>query len=165
MNPYDWQSHHPQVEIPRPALAKVAKTLGRGGSAVVLGGRGMGKSVFLGQLCASLERESSLQVVVVPGPPPDLTVRACLDELSDILDVPHGAVKSRRILDAWFAKDNAPGRLVLLFDEFDRYAEKVDRHTRNPPGRGFFNDLEATRRDLKGLGVLATGSIGLDVCS
>ncbi len=44
MNPYDWQSHHPQIEILRPALAKVVKRLGRGGSAVVLGGRGMGRS-------------------------------------------------------------------------------------------------------------------------
>ncbi|MCP4660642.1 MAG: hypothetical protein GY856_35020 [bacterium] len=161
MNPYDWQSHKPQVKVPRPALAKVAKTLGRGGSAVVLGGRGMGKSVFLQQVCTSLERE--MRVVVVPAPPPELTVRACLDKLADALGVPAGAIDSRKILDSYFARGDAPKRLVLLFDEFDRYAEKADHRATNPPGRGFFNDLEATRRDLRPLGVLATGSIGVYV--
>ncbi len=63
MNPYDWQSHTPRIEVPRPALAKVTKTLGYGGSAVALGGRGMGKSVFLQQLCAALESEGELRVV------------------------------------------------------------------------------------------------------
>ena len=51
----------------------------------------------------------------------------------------------------------------MLFDEFDRYAESGDQRSANPPGRGFFNDLEATRRDLPGLGVMATGSIGVYV--
>lgn len=163
MNPYDWQSHTPEIEIPRPALDQVVDTLGHGGSAVVLGGRGMGKSVFLQQLRATLELEGELRVVVVSAPPPELTVRACLDKLSDTLGVAPGAFDSRKILDAYFARDGVPERLVLLFDEFDRYAERIDQRSTNPPGRGFFNDLEATRRDLRGLGVLATGSIGVYV--
>ncbi len=163
MNPYDWQSHHPQIEIPRPALAKVVKRLGRGGSAAVLGGRGMGKSVFLQQVSARLEREEDMRVVVVPAPPPELTVRACLDQLADMLGVAPGAINTRKILDAYFSRTDVPARLVLLFDEFDRYAERIDQRAVNPPGRGFFNDLEATRRDLRPLGVMATGSIGVFV--
>jgi len=66
-------------------------------------------------------------------------------------------------VDAYFARDGVPPRLVLLFDEFDRYAETGERRSAHPPGRGFFNDLEATRRDVAGLGVLATGSLGIFV--
>ncbi len=163
MNPYDWQSHNPEIAIPRPDLGEVADMLAEGGSAVVLGGRGMGKSVFLQQICEILESRGGLRVVVIPVPPPELTVRSCLDQLARALGASEGAFNSREILDAFFAGHDAPKRLVLLFDEFDRYAEKVDRRSTNPPGRGFFNDLEATRRDLRGLGVLATGSIGVFV--
>ncbi len=159
MNPYDWQSHHPRVEIPRPRLAKVAATLAGGGGAVVLGGRGMGKSVFLRQIGALLD---DARVVVIPAPPPQLDVDACLGQLADSLGV-ETAFNSRKIVDAYFARDGVPERLILLFDEFDRYAETGDRRSANPPGRGFINDLEATRRDVPGLGVLATGSLGVYV--
>ncbi len=153
MNPYDWQSHHPRIGIPRQAVAEVAETLHDGGSAVVLGGRGMGKSVFLQQLQEALAQAGAVRVVLIPTPPPELTVRACLDKLADVLEVEPGAIDSRKIVDAWFAREDAPPRLVLLFDEFDRYA--TSRSSGNPPGRGFFNDLEATRRDVQGLGLMA----------
>ncbi len=163
MHPYDWQSHKPEIAIPRPSLGKVSETLAEGGSAVALGGRGMGKSVFLQQIRDSLESRDDLKVAVIPAPPPELTVRACLDRLARALGVAQGGFDSREILDAYFAGDGVPQRLVLLFDEFDRYAERVDQQSTDPPGRGFFNDLEATRRDLRGLGVLAAGSIGIFV--
>ncbi len=160
MNPYDWQSHHPRVEIPRPRLARVAGILAAGGSSVVLGGRGMGKSVFLGQLEAVLDDDT--RVIVIPAPPPRLDVDACLGQLADALAV-EPAFSTRKIVDAYLARDGVPERLVLLFDEFDRYAETGSRSSANPPGRGFFNDLEATRRDVRALGVLATGSLGVYV--
>jgi len=159
-NPYDWQSHNPRIEVPRPLSDRVAATLGEGGSAVVLGGRGMGKSVYLQQIKAALGDD--VRVVVVPAPPPELTVRACLGQLAEVLGV-EPASNSRRMVDAYFAKTGSSGRLVLLFDEFDRYAEIGDSRSPHPPGRGFFNDLEATRRDVKGFGVLATGSLGVYV--
>lgn len=162
-NPYDWQSHHPRIEVPRAEVDKVAKTLRQGGSAVVLGGRGMGKSVFLRQVSAALARDGDPEVVLIAAPPPDLSVRACLDQLADALGVAPGAFNSRKILDSWFAREDKLRRLVLLFDEFDRYAEGGAQTSSNPPGRGFFNDLEATRRDLAHLGVLATGSLGVFV--
>ena len=162
-NPYNWQSHTPQVQIQRPDVALVAKTLLGNGSAVVLGGRGMGKSVFLAQLKTRLEQEEATRVLLIESPPPALTVEACLDHLARRLQVPSGeGVASREIFAAFFARDGAPQRLVLLFDEFDRYAEK-GQPSAQPPGRGFFNDLEASRRSLPQLGILAVGSIGVYV--
>ncbi len=164
MNPYDWQSHNPSVEIPRPALGRVVETLRHGGSAVVLGGRGMGKSVSLRQLRAVLEQDGDNRVVLVSAPPAALSVQACLGQLARRLGVPSGDYYSSiEILESYFARDDVPERLVLLFDEFDRYAGKSVSATEDPPGRGFFNDLEATRRDLPPLAVLATGSLGVYV--
>jgi hypothetical protein len=161
-NPYDWQSHNPRVEIARAEVDRIADTLREGGSAVVLGGRGMGKSVTLQQIRRALAEDGSTRVELIPAPPPELTVRACLDELAEVLGVAGGASRTRRILDAYFSRGDVPERLVLLFDEFDRYAEKGEPSA-TPPGRGFFNDLEASRRDLPGLGIMATGSLGVFV--
>ncbi len=161
-NPFDWQSHNPRVELPRPDVERLAKTLARGGSAVLLGGRGMGKSVTLQQIRRVLEEDGSTRVVLIPSPPPELTVRACLDRLALHLKVATGALDSRMLIDAYLDRRDVPQRLVLLFDEFDRYAEKGEPSA-TPPGRGFFNDLEATRRDVPGLGVMAAGSLGVFV--
>ncbi len=162
MNPYNWQSHNPSVQVPRTDVDRVAEILLHNGSAVVLGGRGMGKSVFLRQLQAELTREPGVKVVLIEAPPAPLTVETCLDFLARALGVPGDPLSSRTFLDDYFARDGAPQRLVLLFDEFDRYAEKGETSP-HPPGRGFFNDLETSRRSLTRLGVLAAGSIGVFV--
>jgi AAA domain len=162
-NPYNWQSHKPKVQVPRPDVDLAAETLLGNGSAVVMGGRGMGKSVFLGQLKAKLERAPGTRVLTIIAPPATLTVEACLAHLAKILGVPeHRGAYSVEIFESYFARADAPERLVLLFDEFDRYAEKGGPSAQ-PPGRGFFNDLEAARRELPGLGLLAAGSIGIFV--
>ncbi len=160
MNPYNWQSHRPQAEIPRNEVERLSQILRNNGSAVVLGGRGMGKSVFLRQVKADLERHPGTQVVLLEVPPPKLTVEACLGALARQLGLSPTPFDSREIFDELFARDGAPERLVLLFDEFDRYAEKGEPSAQ-PPGRGFFNDLEASRRSLPELGLLAVGSIGV----
>ncbi len=133
-NPYDWQSHHPRVEIPRAEVDRIAEILADGGSAVVLGGRGMGKSVFLRQLRTALGNGGETRVVLISAPPPELTVRACLDQMARHLEAPLGAFNSQAVVDAYFARGDVPERLVLLFDEFDRYAEKGGESA-NPPGR------------------------------
>ncbi len=161
-NPYDWQSHNPRVEIPRTEADRVAGTLREGGSAVVLGGRGMGKSVILRQIRTALAQDGSTRVELISAPPPELSVQACLDDLAEVLGVEAGALRSRRILEAYFSRRDVPERLVLLFDEFDRYTEKGEPSA-TPPGRGFFNDLEATRRDFAGLGIMTAGSLGVFV--
>ncbi len=163
-NPFDWQSHHPRVAVARGEVDRIAGNLAKGGNVVGLGGRGMGKSVFLQQLRAALEQSGEVRVVLISTPPPELTVRACLDRLAGILEVTGEAVDTRMIVDAWFARDSVKPRLVLLFDEFDRYASfPHPTSSANPPGRGFFNDLEATRRDVSALGIMATGSLGVFV--
>jgi hypothetical protein len=162
MNPFNWQSHRPEIEIPRPDVGRLSEVLRSNGSAVVMGGRGMGKSVFLGQLKSELERHPGTRVVLLEAPPPALTVEACFEALARRLNVSGRPFDSREVFDEYFARPDAPERLVLLFDEFDRYAEK-GTPSAQPPGRGFFNDLEAARRSLPGLGVLAVGSIGVFV--
>lgn len=159
-NPYNWQSHRPRPEVARVEVDGAAEILGENGSAVVLGGRGMGKSVFLRQLKAKLELDPGTRVVLIEAPPAALTVEACLGALAAELGVPTDPFSSRGIFNAFFSRDDAPERLVLLFDEFDRYAEKGGPSAQ-PPGRGFFNDLEASRRSLPQLGLLAVGSIGI----
>ncbi len=162
-NPYNWQSHTPRIQIPRPDVGPVAEKLLTNGSAVIMGGRGMGKSVFLGQLKKRLESEPDTAVLLFVGPSARLTVQGCLQKLARRLGVPmEEGMDSLEIFESYFARDGAPERLVLLFDEFDRYAEKGEASSQ-PPGRGFFNDLEASRRSLPQLGVLAVGSIGIFV--
>jgi hypothetical protein len=160
-NPYNWQSHTPQNQVPRPDLDLAAETLLGNGSAVFLGGRGMGKSVFLRQLAAELEGRPGTQVVLFVAPPAPLTVRTCLTRLARQIGVDaHEDAGALEIFESYFGRDGASERLVLLFDEFDRYAEKGETSAQ-PPGRGFFNDLEAARRELPRLGILAAGSIGV----
>ncbi len=160
-NPYNWQSHTPRIQVPRPDLDLAAETLASNGSAVFLGGRGMGKSVFLRQLRDELARQPGTEVVLFVGPPARLTVHSCLRRLARQLGVAaEEDAESLEIFGSYFRRDHAPERLVLLFDEFDRYAEKGSPSTQ-PPGRGFFNDLEAARREMPQLGILAAGSLGV----
>jgi len=166
MNPYDWQTNAPGIEFLRPEVDEIVPQLRRGGSVVTLGGRGMGKSVFLRQLRAELERDSESRVLLIPEPPPNLTVDDCLEQLAEALGVTvAGPLRSRKLFDAYFTRDDVPERLVLLFDEFDRYAEGgFPASPGSPaPGRAFFNDLESARRSFRRLGVLAAGSIGIYV--
>ena len=160
-NPYNWQSHSPNVQIPRDGVDRAVELMRNNGSAVVMGGRGMGKSVFLRQLKAELEEDAGTEVLLIEEPPAALTVEAGLGFLADNLGVAPNPFSSRRLFDEYFAREGAPERLVLLFDEFDRYAEKGP--TPQPSGRGLFNTLEASRRSLPQLALLAAGSIGVFV--
>ncbi len=160
-NPYNWQSHTPRVQVPRLDVDRVAATLRGNGSVVVMGGRGMGKSVFLGQLKARLESDPETGVLLFVGPSARLTVEGCLHKLARRLGVHvDEGMDSLEIFESYFARDDAPERLILLFDELDRYAEKGESSAQ-PPGRSFFNDLETSRRTLQQLGVLAVGSVGI----
>ncbi len=76
MNPYDWKRNQPTVEVSRSEAAAVADELHRGGSGVLLAGRGMGKSVFLRQLRRQLERLPDTRVVLFDDPPAEPSVAA-----------------------------------------------------------------------------------------
>jgi hypothetical protein len=162
MNPYDWQRHIPQVEVLRDELDAVAEGLLQGSSFVVLGGRGMGKSVFLRQLTARLAGASDTRVVLFKAPPTRLSVEDCFAELARGLGVTAPQARHcEELFEAFFAQPGAPHRVVLLYDELDRYAPFEGARAADPPGRLFFNDLELARRELPGLGILAAGSIGI----
>jgi hypothetical protein len=160
MNPYDWKRNQPAIEVQRPEAGPVAGELKRGGSGVLLAGRGMGKSVFLQQVQRELDGIPGVRAVLIEEPPADLSVRACLEALARSLgvDVP-GALAAREVVDAYRGRGGASENLVLLFDELDRYAKT--NGTAEPPGRHYFNSLESLRRNLPGVGILAAGSIGV----
>lgn len=159
-NPYDWQRHDPKVQVSRSALPEVVDCLRRGGGAVVLGGRGMGKSVFLQQVKAELEQSPEVRVILFASPPTDLTVGTCLKALARELEVPvEDALDPRDLLEQYLSRDGAPLHLVLLYDELDAYG----RAPGDPPGRRFFNGLEAARREIPRIAVLAAGSLGVFV--
>ncbi len=166
MNPYDWQRHRPQVEIERAEVKAVAEKVARGKSGVLLAGRGMGKSVFLRQVAEAVERllGDEVRVVLVREPPSRLTVEECVKELAEALELPvSGTPSIRRLLETYDADPSRPGRLVILYDEFDRYGRPPDVPHASPPGREFFNNLESVRRDYSELGVMAAGSLGVFV--
>lgn len=164
MNPYDWQRHQPEVEVPRPAVAEIAGKLARGKSGVLLAGRGMGKSVFLRQVAAELEKHEDLGVLLFAEPPTELSARSYLDALGTALGVevsePLGV---RPLIESWLRAERRPARLVLLYDEFDRYGQRSTTASTSSAGRDFFNNLESVRRDYRELGILAAGSLGVYV--
>ncbi len=162
MNPYDWKRHRPRVEVPRAAVDAMADELRDGTSGVLLAGRGMGKSVFLRQVARRLESLDDVRVALFAESPARLTVASCLEALAQELgvDVP-GALHASDVLAAYSRREDVPERLVLLYDELDRYARSPEGRLADPPGRSFFNSLESARRDTPELGVLAAGSIGV----
>jgi len=162
-NPYNWQRHQPSVEVQRSQVEPILRELRRGGSAVVIGGRGMGKSVLLRQVQRAIEQSSAARAVLLSTPPLESTVAAYLADLARALGLATAPVTNTRdLIETYFSQDHALPQLVLLYDEFDSYAKSPANPT-DSPGRRFFNDLEATRRDVEGLAVLAIGSIGVFV--
>jgi len=160
-NPYDWRRHRPRVEIIRPGVDDVAADLGRGGSAVLIAGRGLGKSVFLRQLQSRLEREPGVVPVLLSAPPAELTVRELIRELARRLEVDAGDASGvHEVFQKWLDERGSGQRAVLLYDELDRYGKSAASPA-HPPGRDFFNNLELARRDFPELGALAAGSIGV----
>lgn len=151
MNPYDWKRNQPQVEVPRSEVASLAEELRAGGSAVLMAGRGLGKSVFLGQVERALEGFDDTPVVLIDEPPAELTVASCLETLARRLGVSAPtALSAREVIEAYRARDDAAEHLVLLYDELDHYAGGP-----HPPGGSFFNSLEFTRRNIPRLGIMA----------
>ena len=161
MNPYDWKRQAPEVEVWRPEVSPVAAGLRHGNSAVLLAGRGMGKSVFLQQLQRELGKSDDVRAILFEEPPSEMSVRAFLDQLARRLGVEASdAVRARDVIELYLEQDVAP-HLVLLFDEFDRYARASNGVQTDPPGRDFFNSLESMRRSIKNVGILAAGGVGV----
>ena len=98
------------------------------------------------------------------GPPAQITVASCHRALARRLAVaPHPDLATGELLEDLLSKPGGPARIVLLFDEFDGYADMGDGRIGDKPGRRFFNDLETARRELDGLSIVAAGNIGVFV--
>lgn len=161
MNPYNWRGNRPQVEVSRPGVEAVALDLKRGGSGVLLAGRGMGKSVFLWQVHAFLQELPDVLPVFFPGPPEELTVPACVRVLARRLGIDKPDLLDTQEVIETVLEMNAGKTLVLIYDELDRYAH-VGSTPADAAGRHFFNNLEVMRRNHEPrLGILAAGSIGV----
>jgi energy-coupling factor transporter ATP-binding protein EcfA2 len=161
-NPYDWQHHEPAVEVPRTLVQSVVAELLQGAGAVVIGGRGMGKSVLLRQVRGALESSGPVRVVSSPSPPQSLSAQDCLETLAEQLDEPVAGLRTSHELCERYFRRRKSERLVLLYDEFDRYA-RAPAPNAPVPGRLFFNDLETARRSFPQLGILAVGTLGVFV--
>src|SRR5262245_50132531 len=84
-NPYNWTTDDPDpaVTVSRaPLIEEAAAVLRAGRGAYVLGGRGLGKSVFVHQLAAHLQAQADTRVVVLAGPPAPRTLDAALQAIA-----------------------------------------------------------------------------------
>jgi len=157
--PYTWTKARPQEVIGRKALLDEVETGLLGDeSFALLGGRGMGKTVFLTELVRRLEVRQNVQIELIDELPGERTKSACVAMLADTLGVGEqrsGTVKA--VLRAW--QTAHPGKkLILLYDDVDDYA--TERGKRSELGRDFFSALESARQHLD-IGVLAAGSLGM----
>jgi len=160
-NPYRWDTNSPRFVVEqRGELEALAASLREGGSAVLVGGRGMGKSVFLRRLADHLAAQEGVAVVRVEGPPPGATLADCLEALARRLGVAApGFLHAEPILDAFARSHPELGAVVLLYDEIDQYT----RHSapEQPLGRLLLDHLEIVRRERPDLGILAAGGLGV----
>jgi AAA ATPase domain len=183
-NPYDWRSENPKHPVRREALLQqaLATCLDGDGVFLLLGARGMGKSVFLAHLEAELRNNNTeLEILSFSGPPlaagPVMVVDDILSALLDgLVESAERRGKSRpddelqrklrslaskrllhRMLEAYLdAFSDKIERIVLLYDELDRYADL------SGVGRNYFNALEDARKKLeRRLVVVTAGGLGL----
>lgn len=163
-NPYDWTRHQPRLRLDRePLLTDLVKRLLDGNGCVLVGGRGMGKSVVLQQIADRLSVEApEVTVVCFRAPPLPPTMEASLHELEKQLDLPHvEGSDAREILERHFAGSPSQRACVLLFDELDQY---VSPRNKDSLARSLLNHLEAVRRGSpRPLGILIAGGLGLYV--
>jgi hypothetical protein len=132
--------------------------LRRGVALKLVGGRGMGKSVLLRQIQDRFAGESDTRVVLVPGPPDEGTLLACVRDIAIRLGLDPLA---RTTMDAVMEAVSAQGiaRIILLIDEADQYV------LLGPPGelaRTWFNRLEALRKVwMDRVAVVIAGGLGI----
>lgn len=177
-NPYDWKGESKSF-VGREALLKqaIATCLEGEGVFLLLGTRGMGKSVFLAHLETELHQNPEIEIISFPGPPmPRVSPRAADDILLALLERLLECAQRRgrssnefenqlreltrkrqlrELFDVYL--DGLAGeidRIVLIYDELDRYAE-------SSAGSDYFNALEDARKKLnKRLVVVAAGGLG-----
>lgn len=158
--PYDWTRPRSPVTITRPAVDRAIEVLLAGRGALLLAGRGLGKSSFLSEVASGLGRDPSVKVLRYREPPGiERTLDAILRRLARDLGVNAPGVESfDDVLGEFLSRETTQQSVCLLFDEVDQYATPADGE---PLGRRLFNHLESCRQECDGrLGVLAAGGLG-----
>jgi hypothetical protein len=166
-NPYRWDSHvvSPEVELARPELLEsTARRLLRGGSVVLLGGRGLGKSVFLRQLEQHLRAQPGVAVFLLE-PAGVRSLTGALTELVRVLGLPvrPGAAPpatAQEVIEQFLYKQPETRSVILLFDGVEAYVLGEEGQG-GGLARLWFDHLEAVRRNLPRLGVLVAGGRGV----
>jgi hypothetical protein len=158
-NPYRWQHDQPAHLVAREDLVgRIEGHLRRGVAVKLVGGRGMGKSVLLRQVQARFAGEPSTRAVIVPGPPDEGTLVACVQDIAVRLGL---GELVRTTMDAVMEAAAARGieRIILLVDEADQYV------LLGPTGelaRAWFNRLEALRKGwMDRVSVVIAGGLGI----
>ncbi len=163
-NPYDWTRHQPRVALDRGSLVvDLVEQLLEGRGCVLMGGRGMGKSVLLSQVAARIRREApEVTVLCFSDPPAPPTFEAAIRQIEDGLQLTHvPGNDASRTLDRHFADAPEQQGCVLLFDELDQY---ISPRSKDSLARTLLNHLEAfRRRSAHPIGILTAGGLGLYV--
>lgn len=158
-SPYRWQHDQPSHVVPRAELVnQLEGHLRRGVAVKLVGGRGMGKSVLLRQVQARFSGESDTRVIIVPGPPDEATLVACVEDIAARLGLtPLARTAMSALMDA--ATAQGIERIVLLVDEADQY---VLLGTSGDLARSWFNRLESLRKGWTDrVSIVVAGGLGL----
>lgn len=171
-NPYKFDTDQPSYVVKRAALMNgLIGQIEGGKSSILLGARGMGKSVLLSQIEQALDQKPGIDTFVFHRAPPDGTVQDAVNALVYKLEERFSGdqekvqrlrllASQKRVSDVidryleW--RQGGAEQLVLLYDEFDAYADPPDF------GRRFFNHLEDVRKKLDGrLVIVAAGGLSM----
>jgi hypothetical protein len=170
-NPYDFNGHNVERPIPRSDLLEEIKKelLHERGSGYLLGGKGMGKTVFLSQLRQALEPDCT--VVTFERAPGKRTIdeakRALIEGLVETCSGADGDLPERlrslemhpdsqKILYEYLDRKSDLRTLVLLYDELDTYTRPKEF------GQQWFGIIEQARKKKSNrLKVFAAGSLSV----
>jgi len=90
-----------------------------------------------------------------------MTVENCIEKLKRALGIGGDFIDLISLFESYFDAEDAPASLVLLFDEYDRYAYPIEVN-KSHPGKAFFSNLETAKREMGSkLGIIAAGGIGV----
>jgi hypothetical protein len=177
-NLYSWTTEKPTHVVERKALLEQATNacLKGEGAFVLLGTRGMGKSVFLAHLYERITKIEEFEAIRFDRPPSSSSMMdALVTELIAKASGPTGDkineafAKRLRDLQArdkiveifeeyLTERSGSIERIVLMYDELDAYAEAH----RAKAGRDYFDALEAARKKLdRRLFVVVAGGGGM----
>lgn len=158
-NPYRWQQDSPAHVVPRQELIdSVATELRRGKAVQLIGGRGMGKSVFLRLLGEHFEHDRTTSALRISSPPLTATIESYIQDIQFRLNMGQLAHPN---FDCIFDALDKRGisQLILLIDEADQYVIQDDN---GRLARRWFNHLESVRKSYTDrLSILVAGGLGL----